>query len=467
MLLVLLAFCCCCGRCTQVFTHSSCNLLLCPCSRPKDSSKDNMKIYDATICYSEYDENWLDEQFMPCLSQFENNYKIHKLSLYNRSSDKISRENEKVLRSSKRIILIFSRKFLKEEWSNNSFRNVLRDICIDKNNKYCVLIVVNVGALTQSDIDYHLRYLEMPDKHLNDLANYSRGSEEGDSFPVLKKKSIWSRIGDRCRYNFGLKKIETLQISDRSFWRKFLYVMPRIRYDNTKPAIITKGKSSLPIKRQARQEDDEYASEYKNVKSLRHIIVPIPDFMRTQLGFNKKSKKLQLEELGKTDKHTHRISLNKNDFNQQDYDVGKKVNSFSALPFSPTSTTNTTPENQFSSRNYHKRAVPSRSPSRTQNLSVIDTSQNNYKLRAQSPTESLETRSTSSRRRSDASDVFASVKLDRNTIIKETPERRTRSSSRQKSPDKYDRSELRSAERSHRRRSEDGSRLSTTSSKFH
>lgn len=106
--LILLAFCCCCGRCCQVFTHSSCNLLLCPCSRPKDSvNLDNEKVYDATICYSEYDETWLDEQFLPCLSQFENNYNIHKLSLYNRSSDKISRENERVLRSSKRIILIF------------------------------------------------------------------------------------------------------------------------------------------------------------------------------------------------------------------------------------------------------------------------------------------------------------------------------------------------------------------------
>ena len=118
MIFVLLVFCCCCGRCCQVFTHNKCNLLLCPCSRPKDSYADNGKSYDATICYSEYDENWIDEQFLPCMSQFENNYRIHKLSLYNRSSDKISRENEKVLRSSKRIILIFSRKFLKEEWSN-------------------------------------------------------------------------------------------------------------------------------------------------------------------------------------------------------------------------------------------------------------------------------------------------------------------------------------------------------------
>ena len=96
MLLLLLAFCCCCGRCTQVFTHSSCDLLLCPCSRPKDSHKDNPNKYDATICYSEYDETWLDEQFIPCMTQFENNYKIHKLSLYNRSSDKISRENKKI-----------------------------------------------------------------------------------------------------------------------------------------------------------------------------------------------------------------------------------------------------------------------------------------------------------------------------------------------------------------------------------
>ena len=284
---------------------------------------------------------------------------------------------------------------------------------------------------------------------------------------MLPKKSFGTRIGDRIKYNYGLKTIETLQISDSGFWKKFLYVMPRIGYDNTKPAVITKGssKASKQTSGKASMDEDEYAKDYKDVKSLRHIIVPvhIPEFMRTQLGFNKKSKKAQLEELSRTDKHTHKISLNQS----ADYDVTKRVSGFSDIPFSPTTTQNT---EHHSSINYHKRTVPPRSPSRaTHNMSVIDSSQNNYKMRAQSPVESAETRSSSyhgRRRNSGASDILALVKIDPSTTIKETPERKTRSSSRQKSPEKYDRSELRSADRSssHRRRSEDGSRLSNSSS---
>jgi hypothetical protein len=457
-LIILLIFCCCCGRYCQICSHQSCDCLLCPCARPKDAYIDNGKVYDATICYSEYDENWLDEQFLPCLSQFEHNYKIHKLSLYNRSVDKISRENEKVLRSSKRIILIFSRKFLKEEWSNKSFRNVLRDINMDKNNKHCVIIAVNVGALSQKEIDYYLRYLHMSEK---DFAQVSESG--GDSMPPLKQKNLFSQLSDNIKYHFGLKRVETLQIADRSFWNKFLYIMPRIGYDNTKPTVITKEKSSTKVPKRATrlEEVDEYASEYKDVKSLRHIIVPIPDFMRTQLGFNKKNKKAQLEDISK---NVHKQSSSvKYDYNQQDYDVNKRVNGFSSIPYSPTSVNDD--QTSSGSRNYHKRSVPSRSPSRNNNISIIDTSQANYRIRSQSPTDSVDTRSTNTTRRNSSGtpDILASFKPDPNIVIKETPMRKTRSSSRQKSPD---RSDLRSADRSQRRRSEDSSRLSSNSSRL-
>jgi hypothetical protein len=463
VLIILLIFCCCCGRYCQIFTHKTCNFLLCPCARPKDSYMENGKVYDATICYSEYDENWLDEQFLPCMSQFVNNYKIHKLSLFNRSTDKISRENEKVLRSSKRIILIFSRKFLKEEWSNKSFRNVLRDICMDENNKNFVLIVVNVGALPQTEIDYYLRYLDMPEKHFA-LAN-SSDNGGNDSMPTLKQKNIFLRMKDNIKYHLGLKRIETLQIADRSFWKRFLYIMPQIGYDNTKPTVITKEKtnSKAPKRATRLEEVDEYASEYKDVKSLRHIIVPIPDFMRTQLGFNKKSKKAQLEDMSKSvNKPSSSV---KYDYNQQDYDVNKRINGFSAIPYSPTSVTNDADQFSNSSRNYHKRAVSSRSPSRTNNISIID---GNYKIRSHSPSDSMDTRSTNTTRRNSGNetpDILASFKPDPNMVIKETPMRKTRSSSRQKSPEKYDRSDVRSSDRTQRRRSEDSLR-STNSSRM-
>jgi hypothetical protein len=271
--------------------------------RPDDEKSAKAKIFDATICYSEYDEGWLDEQFLPQLSQFENNFKIHKLSLYHRSNDKISRENERILRGSKRIILIFSEKFLREEWANKNFRNVLRDIC--QNDKLCVIICINVGEFRQKKIDQYLLDLETT------LYEYVSNNYE---------RSFRSRIKSRIKYNCGLNNLERLHVDDKNFWRKFNFMMPRIGYDNTKPAIITNSSHEKKIvklpklqhsinhhhrnetsnerkpklnhhdhnKKERNKEKDahlSYASNYKNNKNLRHIIVPIPDFMRTQLGF--------------------------------------------------------------------------------------------------------------------------------------------------------------------------------------
>jgi hypothetical protein len=300
-LIIILLFICCFGRFCQIQTDYLCDLLLCPCMRPDDEKSAQAKILDATICYSEYDEGWLDEQFLPQLSQFENNFKIHKLSLYHRSSDKISRENEKILRGSKRIILVFSKKFLEEEWANKSFRNVLRDIC--QNDKLCVIICINVGEFRQKKIDQYLLDLETT------LYDYLSNDNE---------RSLSSRIKSRIRYNCGLNNLERLHVDDKNFWRKFNFMMPRIGYDNTKPAIITNSSHEKKIvklpklqhsinhhqrndherkskahyhdhnKKEKNKEKDahlSYASNYKNTKNLRHIIVPIPDFMRTQLGY--------------------------------------------------------------------------------------------------------------------------------------------------------------------------------------
>jgi hypothetical protein len=133
--------------------------------------------------------------------------------------------------------------------------------------------------------------------------------------------------------------MERLHIEDKSFWKKFNFIMPRIGYDNTKPAIITDSSREKKIVKlpklashmhsihpnpgrdsnasekrsrhlnniknnlQAKKEEYDgsqtslkkeriskdahlsYASNYKSSKNLRHIIVPIPDFMRTQLGY--------------------------------------------------------------------------------------------------------------------------------------------------------------------------------------
>ena len=475
MLFLLIAFLCCCGRCCQVRTNNACNLLICPCFRPDDSSASG-KQYDATICYSEYDEQWLDEQFIPQMSQFENNYKIHKLSLYHRSTDKISRENEKILHSSKRIILIFSRKFLKEEWANKSFRNVLRNVCI--NDEFCVIVAINVGALTQKEIDYQLRYLEIPDKYLVEPSKYSRDNDENDFRPI-KKKSCVSRLKSRIKYNCGLTDVERLRISDSSFWKKFYYMMPRIGYDNTKPLIITDsskdkysgtGSVKLPklnneseVRSSKRRDSDErdprlaYASEYKNVKSLRHIIVPIPEFMRTQLGFSKKKSKINELNAMSTQNQSggSQVAYNRpqSNVNQEIFisqssksDYQDQKNVFSSIPYSPPSST----MNDARRSSHH--FIP---PKPRNNISFIDTTASNVGLLPQSGImknylPSKEDVDSMYRRRS-TPDILASFKPDPNTVIRQQDKPKkssSRSSSRTKSPEKSERSGRRMSENS-------------------
>ena len=85
-----------------------CNLVFCPCFRPYDESRFNTKTLDATICCNKSNEDWLKQEFIPMLNDSKYNYKIDKLNIQSRTSDKTNQENENILRTSKRMILIFT-----------------------------------------------------------------------------------------------------------------------------------------------------------------------------------------------------------------------------------------------------------------------------------------------------------------------------------------------------------------------
>lgn len=310
-------------------TNNWCNLICCPCFRPHDESPYTGKHYDATICYNRFDESWVDEDFIPELTHYENNYKIHKLNIHSRSSDKVTRENERVLRASKRIILIFTPDFIEDDFKNKTFVNLLREIKYDPN--VCIIAI-------NKNLD------DLAFKHwvrlLNSQVNYNSPN-------IAPRRSIFTVLKSRIKYNCGLREVETLNFRERSFWRKFFYIMPFTVYDNTKPAIIThsyKDDFKLPKLQTKKERADSvdyiketktkntqqlsYASDYKNSKSLRHVIIPIPDFMRTTLGFNKKNKQ-PLEEEGTTAGYNSNRTNIFNSIQQQDTN---QKNIFSSIP---------------------------------------------------------------------------------------------------------------------------------------
>jgi hypothetical protein len=311
------------------------NVFLCACLRP-DKRGNDTKQYDATICFSDHNESWLDEEFIPQLSQFENNYKIHKLSLYNKSNDKLSRESERILRSSKRIVLIFSRKFYEHEWKNKSFRSLLREIC--RTDSCCVIVALNVGELSQKRIDLLLSEIEASKQEPKEVhAKHDREMHASDEYKrefdtkmshekqQVHKKSFFRRIKDQFKRHCSLNDIEKLNYYEKNFWKNFNYIMPRIAaYDDTKPAMIidttnekrssfklpklpsrstSKRSESKPSptssntelissskKTKTKKTDESEVVDYKRkiATSLQQIVVPIPDFMRTQLGFVQK-----------------------------------------------------------------------------------------------------------------------------------------------------------------------------------
>ena len=274
ILLLFLLFICLCGRCCQVAAYHWFRLLFCPCFRPDDENRCSDKCYDAVICYNREDKYFV-EQLISEICLPKNNYKIHKQAMGPKNCrEPYCKDNEKILRRAKRIILIYSKEFVDTNMSNTSFVNILRDIYHCDPN--CVLIAVNKDVERKCVKSTLLNKIESP----------KSPEERGPLDPNQYWHNCCWMLYWRFRHNCGLNRIEILDYNDRSFYRKFHYIMPIMGYDETKPTIITRG-SKNP------NDSFEYASDYKNVANLRHIIVPIPEFMRTKLGFNKKNQQHQ------------------------------------------------------------------------------------------------------------------------------------------------------------------------------
>ncbi|CAF0833054.1 unnamed protein product [Brachionus calyciflorus] len=276
-----LIFICCIGRWCQLRTNSMCSFICCPCFRPYDELIFGLKEYDATFCFNQSDENWLDEDLITPLTHQQNNFKIHKLSVPSRSGEKQNKEIENYLRKSKRIVLIFTQSFIKEDFRNKFFTNFLRNMKDDVN---CVIIAINKDLDRQTFANY-VKYLNSPYDPVNPR--------------YRSRRSIFAVLKSRIKYNCGLREVEKLDINSRHFWRDFLYVMPFIHYNSNEPKVITESKKIPRLKSRNLNNNDSglsYASEAKNQKSYRHVIIPIPDFMRTTLGGYKKEKSIDITE---------------------------------------------------------------------------------------------------------------------------------------------------------------------------
>jgi hypothetical protein len=205
----------------------------------------------------------------------------------------VSKESEKTLRRSKRIILVFTKEFIETNFANISFIEILRDLY--RNDSNCVLIAINKGYdFKVMDMELSEKILSpvlVDDGSINDaIVKKRRGSTGGGGARSGRGCCGW--FADQIKYQCGLSDIETIDYNDSAFYKKFHYAMPILPYDDTKASVITYSKTRLSSNGGGgggNNDSFDYASDYKHGSNMKQIIVPIPEFMRTKLGFAKKA----------------------------------------------------------------------------------------------------------------------------------------------------------------------------------
>lgn len=172
--------------------------MCCHCLRP-ESNKTPVKKYDSTVCYNQLDEGWVEENIMPSLVE-----KLPKRAKVNKINRVTGDENENdTLRSSKRVIIIMTKKFYNDEWQNAAFRENLNKICRKELNTS--IIIVNVSDLS--------------DKELHDLRNQIElGSDE--------LSNVRLKLANQIRYNCSLRDVEIIDWNETNFWGKMNYLLP-------------------------------------------------------------------------------------------------------------------------------------------------------------------------------------------------------------------------------------------------
>lgn len=146
---------------------------------------------------------------MPFFGDICKKAKCAKLTKFvNGENSNLSQADVDKLKSSKRIILIVTKKFLNEEWKNKPFRDLLAEI--NRQDAYCSIILINLSEIDEDQ-----------------LVNITNDIELRNNVgPILKFKYA---LANNMKYNCGLRDVETLDWHESNFWSKLNYLMPHTK----------------------------------------------------------------------------------------------------------------------------------------------------------------------------------------------------------------------------------------------
>jgi hypothetical protein len=198
------------------FKH--CHATCCTSIRPGEKSPKNKKSYDATILFSNFDREWVENE-LESRALKDVNYDTNIIS-FSREFTKLDRLELEYIKKSKRIIMVVSKAFLDYVWSNENLKKELK--YLNANDRNCSFIVIyfnNLGKkLIQSTVE--------------EIQEYS------------EKKCCYT-CNQRTRYNFSVKNVELVNGNSPKFIGDLRFLMPftnfndRIQFDQKQKYIST------------------------------------------------------------------------------------------------------------------------------------------------------------------------------------------------------------------------------------
>ena len=215
----------CCLRPWNKFLFHGSNTTCFRSCRPGESKEAKMnKKFDATILYSEYDDSWVRSNLLPIIKNQGKPYKINMLTTVHKC--RFEKDQIESLNQSKRVILIMSKNFMKEEWKSDSLQSILKNICAHDSD--CVIVPIIINQVFDEEIHAKIEQLQENDE-----------------------EESCSACSHRVKYSTVLDNIEPLNSSDTNFSNDLNFLMPIMKPTGAE-AIITE---SSPIKRDTRTRD--------------------------------------------------------------------------------------------------------------------------------------------------------------------------------------------------------------------
>ena len=217
------------------------------------------KKYDALLIHDESDELWVNKNIKPMLYD----YKLSSVKVSSATNPALTAEQSELVRQARRVVIVFTKKFLSEGWKNTELHSLLKDIYA--NDAYCILIAINVGEVSQEDVN---KYMLDIDPSLENNTKLER---------------FRTNLANRITENMGLKDAEILYWHDQNFAKDLSYVMPPVgktKATHTSYKEVAKPRVPSPVRATSPVLEKRYSIGSNDLPLITSLTKSIEESMR-------------------------------------------------------------------------------------------------------------------------------------------------------------------------------------------